>query len=464
VQVADFHADSWGIIPHGMGSVKERRRLLGFATSADCATIPLMSARLLAALWLSLLSLAAVALLWPAHGPARAQNPAGDLLALVNKTRLSQGLYPYVINPELTAAAQRHSDDMAATGQISHTGSDGSSDVQRILDAGYGAYEFGPLVGENIYGGPGGAQAPFNAWMDTPGARANLLHEKYREVGIGVAGDDQGRTFWTVTFGAQPNVLPVLVNDGAGSVDAITVTLTLLPENAVPDGLGTAMGQPLEYRASTDSQFSGVEWEPWAERVSFVLDETPGRQTVYVQLRDAAGRTAISWVIVTLTGLEVTVTPTEPVETGTPGTATPSATATHTPTVSPTPVVTATATGTPTPTVTATTRPSLTATSTPVPSATTTPPPTATASATSVPSPTPTIPATGTPTHPPPTTRPPGATVASPAPTRPIPSGAVVEEEPEPSSLASRVAPWALGLQVVALMLGVYVALRRPGE
>jgi hypothetical protein len=46
--------------------------------------------------------------------------------------------------------------------------------------------------------------------------------------------------------------------------------------------------------------------------------------------------------------------------------------------------------------------------------------------------------------------------------TQPIPAEVVVEEEPEPPSLAARVVPWALGLQLVALALGVYVALRRP--
>jgi hypothetical protein len=84
--------------------------------------------------------------------------------------------------------------------------------------------------------------------------------------------------------------------------------------------------------------------------------------------------------------------------------------------------------------------------------------PTATASATSTPAPT----GTNTATSPPPT-RSPEATAISP-PVPPIPGDTVVEKESESPSLASRVAPWALGLQVVALVLGVYVALRRPGE
>jgi hypothetical protein len=449
-----------------------------------------MQTRLFAGLSISLLLLLAVALLWFASGSVRAQSPAGDLLALINNARLAQGLHPYVVSSELTVAGQRHSDDMAATGRISHNGSDGSSDVERILEAGFGAYEFGPLVGENIYGGVGGADVPFNAWMAVADARANLLHSRYREVGIGVASDAQGRTFWTVTFGARPNVLPVLINDGAGSVDTITVTLTLVPENAVPDGRGTAMGQPIEYRASTDPQFSGAEWQPWADRVSFTLDDTPGQQTVYVQLRDAAGRTTVSQAGVTLAGLEVTATPVEPGETETPtaitvtdtptpaGTAAATATATQTPTPSSTSAATATATQTPTPSTT----PAETATATRTPRPTRTPPPTVSATARATATPAPSATGTPSPTHTPTNTPSPTdtamATSPPPSPTRPseeiivplVPTrtpaiGAVVEEDlPEPPSLALRLVPWALGLQAVALILGVYIALRRPGE
>ncbi|MCP4516522.1 MAG: CAP domain-containing protein, partial [Delftia sp.] len=214
---------------------------------------------------MTFLTLAVVALLWTAPDAARAQDSTAELLARINAARLAQGLYPYVSSPQLNAAAQRHSDDMAAHGQLGHTGFDGSSETQRILDAGYGAYEFGPVVAESIHQGDG----PLDAWMGLQDDRTNLLHQEYREVGIAVTNG-----YWTVTFGAQPNVLPVLVNNGAGSVDTLTVTLTLVPENAVPDGLGTAIGQPLEYRASTDEQFSGAEWQTWQPKVSFMLDES----------------------------------------------------------------------------------------------------------------------------------------------------------------------------------------------
>jgi hypothetical protein len=392
-----------------------------------------------------------------------AQNPVNDLLALINSARLEQGLYPYAVSAELNSSAQRHSEDMAATGRIDHTGSDGSSSTQRILEAGYGVYEFGPVASENIYGGAGGAQAPFGEWLEQAGARSNLLSQKYRQVGIGVASDAQGRTFWTLNVGAQPNALPVLINDGATNVETITVTLRLVPENVVPEGLGTAMGQPVEYRASTSPRFAGAEWGPWAPRVDFELDQTSGQQTVYVQLRDTAGRTAVSQASVTLIDPNATATPTGTVVTAV--TATPTVTsAATTPTRTPTASPTATTIVTATQTATATPRPTPTASMTPQPTATATPAPSATSSPA----------ASGTPTSAPPPT---STTTRLPPPTRelevavvPLTPTMAMSDEIEPDdafdapSLASRLAPWALGLQIVALALGVYLALRRPSE
>jgi hypothetical protein len=431
-----------------------------------------------------LIGLVALALLLVGLGltgpPARAQAPAGELLGLINAARRAQGLHPYVFSAALNAAAQRHSEDMANTGQISHTGSDGSSDVQRILEAGYEAYPFGPVVGENVYGGTGGPDVPFDAWMGMAGARSNVLHAKYREAGIGVVFDASGRAFWTLTLGARPNVLPVLIEGGASSVDTITVTLTLVPENAVPDGNGTAMGQPVAYRASTDPQFVGTdEWQPWASQVTFRLDEEPGQQTVYVQLRDDEGRTTVSQASVTLVGegaADETGTPEgttgTPTPTGTPaetparaGTGTPTGTATRTATTTATPRISPTSTRTATATATVTPSPS------PSPSATRTPRASATASATPSRTPSPTALPTATPTvtpSPPPTSSPAPAPTETPtgvpAPTTtwagPLPATPQADRAPKPWT--DRVLPWALGLQAVALVLGIYVTLRRP--
>jgi hypothetical protein len=458
-----------------------------FATSVDCAKIAPMQPMWRTLLRICILLLPVLVLLGLFVGFAQAQDPVSELLALINSARAADGLHPYAISAALRSAAQRHSEDMAATGRIDHTGSDGSSSTQRILEAGYGVYEFGLVASQNIYGGTGGAQAPFDEWLSQPGARSNLMSSKYREVGIGYASDAQGRAYWTVTVGAQPNVLPVFINGGVTQVDSITVTLNFVPENVAPEGLGTAMGQPRAYRASTDAEFVGADWEPWAASVSFALDDVEEIQTVYVQLRDSEGRTAVSRASVALgdisetgeaTGTiaaDVTVTPSATsVPTAEPSeapTVSPGGTRTATATTSATPTSVPSATATPKPSATATltppatlipatrtpTRPVSTATASPQPSQTPSPPPTVTSSPVPPASPTntPLPSATILPTSPPVEIRP----TFSPEPGTVRPEG-----EGESPSLASRIAPWALGLQIMALALGVYVALRRPSE
>ncbi|BFO16964.1 hypothetical protein SHKM778_33520 [Streptomyces sp. KM77-8] len=49
------------------------------------------------------------------------------MVDLVNAERGKVGCSPVKVNSTLTKAAQDHSEDMAATGTMSHTGSDGSS-------------------------------------------------------------------------------------------------------------------------------------------------------------------------------------------------------------------------------------------------------------------------------------------------------------------------------------------------
>ena len=62
---------------------------------------------------------------------------ANDLLQRLNELRIQNGLKTVSLNSALTAAAQRHSQDMAKTGIVSHTGTDGSTPEQRMQAAGY---------------------------------------------------------------------------------------------------------------------------------------------------------------------------------------------------------------------------------------------------------------------------------------------------------------------------------------
>ena len=234
---------------------------------------------------------------------AQAQaEPAAVWLDLVSDTRLDEGLDPYSQSRLLTQAAQRHADDLAGREVVSpddvHRGSDGSSVQERIAEAGYAAWtEDGDqmVVAENVWSGRGTPEEALVAFLDDPAYRENLLSDAYREIGIGVAADTDGRSRYVLTFGARPNVLPIFINDGAASTENREVAIRLTNERVRPEGEGaTFIGEAIEIRISNEPSFDELPWQSWAPLVSWLLPDVAGEHTVYVQFRDAAGRTAAS--------------------------------------------------------------------------------------------------------------------------------------------------------------------------
>lgn len=123
-----------------------------------------------------------------------------QLLTLINQERAAAGLAPLTPAPELMAAAQAHSQDMAASGMISHTGADGRTAGQRIQDAGYAWQRYG----ENIAVSFPTPAAAMGFWINSAPHRGNILDPGMREVGIGYAQQATGYGhYWTITFGER---------------------------------------------------------------------------------------------------------------------------------------------------------------------------------------------------------------------------------------------------------------------
>jgi uncharacterized protein YkwD len=117
--------------------------------------------------------------------PAQALGDEGSaVLNQVNATRAANGCGPVAANPQLTASAARHANDMLATGVQAHTGSDGSSVVQRVRDAGYTGFAD---LGEIVFwaNGPGGTPAAaVNWWMNSPTHRAVITNCALTDAGF----------------------------------------------------------------------------------------------------------------------------------------------------------------------------------------------------------------------------------------------------------------------------------------
>lgn len=142
-----------------------------------------------------------------AEGNCVAQANAGfvsQLLVLVNNARTTNGLPALTLNNQLSSAAQSHSVDMACSGALSHTGTDGSSPASRIAAAGYTA----SITRENIYAQPpqygGNPQSAMDWWMNDQIHREAILNAQVTQVGIGYAFYSKSPLggYFTLDFGA----------------------------------------------------------------------------------------------------------------------------------------------------------------------------------------------------------------------------------------------------------------------
>jgi uncharacterized protein YkwD len=112
-------------------------------------------------------------------------------LCLVNRERLSHGERALKPDGKLQAAAQGHSQDMAAGDYFEHDGRGGSTPVSRMRQAGYiFSSHIGYAVGENIAWATLGLATPqaiVTGWMSDVGHRANILDVKFEDTGVGVS-------------------------------------------------------------------------------------------------------------------------------------------------------------------------------------------------------------------------------------------------------------------------------------
>ncbi|WP_326720444.1 CAP domain-containing protein [Streptomyces sp. NBC_00243] len=117
------------------------------------------------------------------------------VLELVNTERAKVGCSPVAANSALSELASVFSEDMAARGFFDHTDPDGATPWDRAATAG-----ITNLGGENIARGQSTAEAVMEAWMNSPGHRANILNCDFKTLGVGVH-IASGGPWWTQDFG-----------------------------------------------------------------------------------------------------------------------------------------------------------------------------------------------------------------------------------------------------------------------
>lgn len=137
----------------------------------------------------------------------KARNLSPDkIIEITNKYRIEEKLAPLTKNEILFKAANAKINDMFAKQYFEHVSPSGVTPAQLVLKSGYN-YK---VTGENLaLGDFKNEQELVDAWMASPGHRANILNPDYKEIGVATGINDyQGRNTWLAVqeFGVQaPN-------------------------------------------------------------------------------------------------------------------------------------------------------------------------------------------------------------------------------------------------------------------
>jgi uncharacterized protein YkwD len=121
---------------------------------------------------------------------------AVELFQRINTLRVQNGLNQLAWDDQLAAAALRHNQDMAVTGNVSHTGSDGSLEQERVKVAGYAA----SASDEVIYASVNGLEPVWQFWSTHRIHYLVLVNARFTEIGIS-AYTAGATTYYTADFG-----------------------------------------------------------------------------------------------------------------------------------------------------------------------------------------------------------------------------------------------------------------------
>jgi uncharacterized protein YkwD/PKD repeat protein len=126
---------------------------------------------------------------------------AEQLYLYINEARRQFDLPALSFKPELTSAAQQHTNEMAAYGYTAHTGADGSTPAERLQLFNYR----GGYAGEATAWGFQHPQQAVEFWINSAAHRRIILNEAATELGVGYSVDIGSANvwYWTAEFGNE---------------------------------------------------------------------------------------------------------------------------------------------------------------------------------------------------------------------------------------------------------------------
>jgi len=156
-----------------------------FPSEKNNYTSKFLQSKLLLFCIVALLAFKVVSILVFVNVPANiffADITKSSLENFVNQTRQSIGLPKLTENPKLSQAAQLKAQNMIQDNYFSHTSPGGVTPWFWFLKAGYN-YKY---AGENLAIGFYESEEVFQAWLDSPTHKANIVNSHYTEIGTAV--------------------------------------------------------------------------------------------------------------------------------------------------------------------------------------------------------------------------------------------------------------------------------------
>jgi uncharacterized protein YkwD len=160
---------------------------------------------------------------------------AANIIDATNEERVEAGLPPLKTNPKLAESAKLKVEDMIQNDYFEHTSPSGKTVADLGHEVGYDYV----VMGENLaLGNFSNVNDLLQAWMNSPGHRANILNTSYQDMGAYAAqGMYQGHEVWFAVqhFGTQREVCPALdaslkttIDTTNASIAAQETTITAL--------------------------------------------------------------------------------------------------------------------------------------------------------------------------------------------------------------------------------------------
>lgn len=199
------------------------------------------------------------------------QLSSSGIISYTNIQREAQGLVALHESAELRKAAEAKIDDMFAQQYFEHESPDGKSPADVISVTGYTYL----VVGENLaLGNFTNDEVLVQAWMDSPGHRANILNSKYLEIGTAAKkGLFEGKEVWLAVqeFGAPLSTCPTYNTSLKSRIDS---NRSQLAENQAQLQQQKAALNANRFKSEEEYNAAVVKYNALVEQTNKLADQT----------------------------------------------------------------------------------------------------------------------------------------------------------------------------------------------